>query len=944
MAPQTLLDIFNTHLSDRNSIFVFPSAVPAQFWARRLCELKQYPIALERFIAWDEFKEQCLSVHQSERRPANGLSRILFASFVLEANAREAKSGSPLFTELLPPSYASEYNPFINYISGILPSLKTIMEKSTVPSAEKDPYLQDLRTLFHRYSDFLSAHKLYEPDWVRSPFTDQGRRWILLFPDLADDWESYEAELQEQKSSVHIYTIQDIHIDEYTTADVSQSEHNEPLKTLNRSLLSFPSWREEIRYVANLLSYLVHNAILSIDDITLSIPNLEQYAEELRLECDLRSIPVSLRQGSAITDQSGGRLFSQLQTCYQSHWSYKSLKNLLTDRSLPWKDPDLIQQFLQFGLEYRCLSGYSEGGKEVDVWLDTFSHILDKKIGTPYPVYNLKQFYKQLKRDITDIVTAKSFDELRTKLILFAGNHLDRERMDPEADQVYARAMEELARLIATEQDLADCSTGKAFPLFLAHLKNTTYVHQSEIPGIAIYPYRVAAGIAPKLHIVMNATQDGISVMVDPAPFLREDRKRSLAFSSIDRSKAFIDAYGFSPVTIFTAPDRGFTGHTIPHQALTSKDRIRHLRGKEIPPLEDIYVMEETGSFIIENKRPFEVQHIAWGRSRQALRPYEKNKDFRKAPIDSEALRDALYKSLTTKKEPNHISPTDINQFITCPFQWLLTRGLKITEPQLEIETIGQKDIGILYHAILEAFFNSLKEKAGQRIRANEITSYKELIHNLIQEKILAQRNEEGAFQESVYEMLSERIQEHLFTYIDKEIPNLDACSVLGPEYPLRKQYPELGIYLAGTADLILMDTTGELIIVDYKTNNAPKKKDLVLDTNGMVSNVQMAAYITMAENQLKTTVGRASFYSIEQRSSIKVIDPAGPPKTNSVLPVIRADYEPVLTALNNTLTDMVQYLTTGQYPVAAPANRSVCTDCPIKAVCRINFSGGEKA
>jgi CRISPR/Cas system-associated exonuclease Cas4 (RecB family) len=166
----------------------------------------------------------------------------------------------------------------------------------------------------------------------------------------------------------------------------------------------------------------------------------------------------------------------------------------------------------------------------------------------------------------------------------------------------------------------------------------------------------------------------------------------------------------------------------------------------------------------------------------------------------------------------------------------------------------------------------------------------------------------------------------------------------LGPEYPLRKQYPELGIYLAGTADLILMDTTGELIIVDYKTNNAPKKKDLVLDTNGMVSNVQMAAYITMAENQLKTTVGRASFYSIEQRSSIKVIDPAGPPKTNSVLPVKRADYEPVLTALNNTLTDIVQYLTTGQYPVAAPANRSVCTDCPVKAVCRINFSGGEKA
>jgi len=944
MAPQTLLDIFKTHLSDRNTVFVFPSAVPAQFWARQLCETNREPIALERFIAWDEFKEQCLSAHQSERRPANSLSRILFASFLLEENAREAKAGSPLFTELLPPSYASEYNPFLSHVSSILPALKTIMEKSTVSGTAGDPYLQDLRTLFHRYSDFLANHKLYEPDWIRSPFTDRGRHWVLLFPDLADDWESYEAELRGQNSSVHIYTIQDIHIDEPIPADLNRSEQAEILKNLNRSLLSFPSWREEIRYVANLLSYLVHNAILGTEDIVLSIPSLENYAEELQLECALRSIPVSLRQGSAITDQSGGRIFSLLQACYQSHWSYRSLKNLLTDRSIPWKDPNLIQQLLRFGLEYRCLSGYSDGGKEVDVWLDTFNHILDEKLSTPFPVINLKQFYRQLKRDITDIVTAKSFEGLRTKLILFARNHLNREQMDSAADKVYARAMEELSLLIETEQYLADCSTEKAFPLFLAHIKNTTYVHQSEIPGISMYPYRVAAGIAPKLHIVMNATQDGISVMVDPVPFLREDRKRSLAFSSIDRSKAFIDAYGFSPVTIFTAPDRGFAGHTIPHQALTSKDSIKHLQGQNIPPLEDLYVIEDSGSSCLENKYPFKVQKIAWDRSRQANRPYDRKKDFRKSPIEAEILRESLYKNLTTKRDPHHISPTDINQFITCPFQWLLTRGLKITEPQLEIETIGQKDIGILYHAILEAFFNHIKDTPGKRIRANDIEQYKALMQNLIREKITEQRNEEGAFQESVYEMLSERIQEHLFDYIEKEIPLLDACSVLGPEYPLRKHYPELGIFLAGTADLVLMDNNGELIIVDYKTNNTPKKKDLVLDANGMVSNVQMAAYITMAENQLKATVGRARFYSIEQRTSIKVIDPAGPPKTNSKLPVVRDNYEPVLIALHKTLTNMVQYLKNGLYPVTNPANRGVCTDCPVKAVCRITFSGGDNA
>lgn len=978
MAKTTLQNIFNAYIDERRTVFVFPSAVPAQAWARKLCETSGKPLALERFIAWDEFKERTLSVRRTDERPANSLSRLMFASSMFEKNAREAQAGAPLFTELLPPAHASEYTAFINYVGSLLPSLKPLMEKaggqansqtSGQTDSQADPYLLDLKILYHSYADFLAAHRLYEPDWVRSPFQRDTARYVILFADLADDWEAYAAELS-RESSVIIYTVQDIQ------KDIIQIDENSPradaaapagtahpndaaatdtatkqlLEVLNNSLLRFTSAQEEIRFVANLLAHVVHHKILDPEDIAISIARLEDYAEELRLECRLRSLSLGIRQGTAITDQAGGRLFLHLQSCSQSRWSYQALKELLTDRALPWKNTEIIQKLLGFGLAYRCLTGYSEGGKEVDVWEKTFEHIQKGKTNCPYPVTDLSRFYRQLKRDITDIVNARTFQELQEKLIYFGSNHFDRNLIDAEVDRVYARAMEELSRLIETEAYLKDCTTDKAYSVFLAHLKTTTYVHQSEPGSIAVYPYRVAAGIAPKLHIVMNATQDSASILVDPAPFLREDRKRRLDFTAIDRSEAFISAYRIAPLCCFTAPDRGLRGHGIPHQAISSRKDIRVLGPENLPSVLDCYIIEEKKQGL-ENLSPFAVQQEAWRRSKalQGSLKAEQDRwktDIRRAPIGSAPLVEALYTNLTTSvnKNLNHISPTDINNFINCPFQWLLTRGLGIEELELEIETIGQKDIGILYHLILEEFFQSIAQSPGQRIRTNETEAYKGLILEIMKRKLEEQRNREGAFQESVYEMLAERIQEHLFAYLEQELPGLDSCAVLGPEYPLSLLYENLGIYLAGKADLILLDNEEKLVIVDFKTKNTPKPKDLYFNTDSLVTNLQMAAYIKMAEAQIGSPVGRAVFYSIEERKNTWVVHPAGPKTKRSQLPKPRPEYEAVLDYLDSVLANMVASLREGSFPVVDRAYRKICSQCPVKAVCRITFSGGDKA
>jgi len=52
----TIAETILQRLDDRSAYFVFPSAVPASFWAQRAAETTGKPVALERFIAWDDFK------------------------------------------------------------------------------------------------------------------------------------------------------------------------------------------------------------------------------------------------------------------------------------------------------------------------------------------------------------------------------------------------------------------------------------------------------------------------------------------------------------------------------------------------------------------------------------------------------------------------------------------------------------------------------------------------------------------------------------------------------------------------------------------------------------------------------------------------------------------------------------------------------------------------
>lgn len=919
-------------LADRAVRFVFPSAVPALFWAQDAAERSGEPVDVSRFVAWDDFKAATLSADRGDAAAAGGAARTLFAASLLEENAAAAAAGAPLLLELISPAHARTYGPFIPGLARMLPALDGVVRRSSEQAGLREPYFSDLAAIRERYGIFLERYRLYEPSWNRTPFRPSADRWVLLFPELAEDWQDYAAEL-EGRPEVRIIPLDRIAPPPFPAGTDPEKVAAVLGKAAGR-LTRFADAREEVRRLALTVRALLDEGGLGTEDIVLSVPDLEEYAERLAREFSLLDIPISLRRGRSLAEYPGGRLFAALAACRSERWSFRSLKELLLDGAYPWKERERITALMDFGLRYRCVSGYRDGGREVDVWEETF-----KRQGYG----ELSAFYGKLKRGILSVLSARSFADTRRKLLEFTTDFLVREEFAPEVDAIYSRSLKVLALLSETEERLAGLKVPSPYDLFLAALREERYVFREDAPGIAVYQYRVAAGIGPAVHLLPGMTQEAATVRSDGAPFLREDRKGRLGLEEKDLSEPFIRAYALSGAVVgFSAPDRTFSAHSVPHRTLSGPPFPPPLQADELPQAADPLEHERRAPRIegLRGTEPASTQRRG-RKAAEIIRAADRTADLRTNPLeDAEAAR-RLRTRLAERDGDRKLSPTDLNDFLACPFSWLLRRGLGIQDKQTEIETVDQRDLGTLYHRILERLFRRIAAEET-RFRADRLGRYLEFLEEELDAALAEGAAREGAFQESVYGMLRTRLSASLEAYLEKDAPLLDGCAILGAEHPLRRDYPEIGTALSGIADLVLRSNDGTLALVDFKTGLMPAAADLVGDEGEAPANLQMAAYIRMLEGEGSERVEQARFYSLDNRDYRRVVAAEGPKRSNSLLPLPRQEYQGAVDAVDAVLRSCASHLESGFYPVPPPAGRQVCASCAVTSVCRIVFSGGE--
>ncbi|MDR1324958.1 MAG: PD-(D/E)XK nuclease family protein [Treponema sp.] len=987
-----ILDYIAGALEDRRARFVFPFAIPAEFWAREAALAAGRPLDPGRFMAWDKFKEHALSIKQTGRREINRAVRTLFASSLLRENHREFQKGKALLRDYINPDYAnSSYSSFIGSLARLLPMLDRVLRRPEIAEIRDDAYFNDLKLIHERYARFLAEHNLYEPSWNRASFNAFDEKWLLFYPELAEDWDEYEEELlrlaKDAGETVRIIPLSAI---DAPSCENAQGEAvRAVIGSYARKHIAFTFSADEYRCLALLTRRLLDEARLSYEDIVISFAG-GAHPERLIQEFSLYDIPIDPRQGKFLVEYPAGRIFTALSACPAQKWSFRSLKNLLLDKAFPWKDKEWIDLLIDFGLQYRCLSGFHEGYHDIDVWEQTFDRHIQRGF-LDQPVFKISSFYGQLKKDINALVNATSFEDLRTAWHMFSRNHFDKTALAPDTDKLFARSMRALDALIEIEKQFPGLSTGsaetsgdekaaggRAFPIFLSYIQEEPYVFQSDTRGVALYDYRVAAGIGPAVHFIINMNQEDATVVyATGASFLREDRKRLLKIPDRDLSASFIHAYAISGgFPVFTVSSQTFSGSVIPHRRLYELDgRLVYPKDVLLPEnpydIEAKLVLNDGGVWYAPLDAPplvSEIQKRGW-QARQTLLCPPLGVDLRYTPMNDvalrEALRERLGKQMLFRRIKRHIpiddentgeavrdlrlSPTDLNEYQVCPFKWLMERGLLIEPKQTEIETIGQRNIGTLYHRIIEAIFKRIQEHGDGRFHSALIADeYQTYIIEEVRIAIAEAQMNEGAFQESVYDMLRPRIMAAINDYLVRA--DIDGAKVLGAEIPLRREYPPSETALSGKTDLVLQDSAGDLLVMDFKTASLPLAAALIATDDAdtaIPQDVQMAAYINMIEhihNAADTSdtndappplVTRARFYSIDNRKFCDVVDEKGG-KGKYHLPRTPEEYQREKDGVNALFAQVSDTVKQGAYQVTK--DRSNCGACTVSSVCRHAF------
>jgi len=133
-----ILSVLIRELPNQSSRFVFPSEAASSLWAQKICGLAAIrSVALNRFLAWDRFKERIIRAEVQDREPVTAIIRKLFAQALVRKNAeamRKAKAGTD--TSKTPPAGHEGESTTPHLVAGYEPTCKPVLPfRSLIPPA-----------------------------------------------------------------------------------------------------------------------------------------------------------------------------------------------------------------------------------------------------------------------------------------------------------------------------------------------------------------------------------------------------------------------------------------------------------------------------------------------------------------------------------------------------------------------------------------------------------------------------------------------------------------------------------------------------------------------------------------------------------------------------------------------------------------------------------------
>jgi hypothetical protein len=899
-------------LPDPLSRFVFPSQIAAESIAAAVLSASgRRALPARRFVGWDAFKSELFEGDQ-DGRPSSKAIRSIFARLLAADNAQ-----TPFLRSVVPPEAAASSARWASSIASALPALRSVPEGP-------GELLEDWREIRRRYAAFMESAGLYEASWLGRKAGATAFHWVLFYPDLTEDWDDYKDAVRE------IDGITIIGAEGLDSAPVPAARFGTIVEEARAVLLRI---RDEIA------------AGTDPAGIAISIASPETSLPILEREAAVAGVALDSREGSPLSESSGGRLVADLIGLSRSRMSFESLRRLLLDRSRPWIDGGTARRLIELGIRHHIVAPLPDGP---DVW--------ESSIGADT---ELRRLYRGLRTSASRIADATGFRALKLAFEAFKMAFIDGSLWSPRQD-------DEIARCIAVldELDSAAVTAGVdtrilpgAADAYLEALNGTSYLPVSGQAGIPVYRFPVAAGAYPDLHFVMNLAEGDAASASRPLAYMRADEREKAGAADRDLSLDLIRLLSGSGRRVYPSyAEDGPDGVRPPHPAIAPGDPaligLPYEREHWLPNLEagDEAFPAQVACAKAALRTVFGPESASWSTGTPD------------SPRSMNAGQTLEVRTRLMHEGVLGLSVTSMEGYSSCAFRRIFTGHLGTAAVDSGLSFIDARLIGQVYHDAFERLFRPLAEgrqkvlalgdapgdvagedaddvAAGMGVRpgAEEILS-------AIRDAMADTFNTLGRMAGTLVATAAPVLEKHFTSAALELVRVLDGLiPVMVDTEELYAPLTTVEAKLHGRPDLVCVaeSTPGSVpraVIVDYKKSRVPRIEELAPDEDGRIAAIQIPVYTQLLKAAGFEPVS-AWYVSIEgygdrDKRLLLVYGPDGKP-------AIPADKLGLVEgAVESAAREAARIINNGEVFVPARQDfKAVCNRCDLKPVCRVHYT-----
>lgn len=924
-----------TYGRDLQNVFVFPSRIASRLWFQKSLSITGLgTVPSENYMSWDGFKESCLVSKAAFLSPVSNTVRRIFAQYISRLNSEKAKDGESLFKFLIPQDYAETGTVFSEWIAGILPQLDHFEKRYADKGSDflEDDEMKDYLVLKNEYTDFLKKNSLFEPSWVSSEFYSYQKKYIIIYPELMEDFSEHAELLSRQEEIGYI-----------------------PCPKFNQkeNLIDvYKNSRSELKNTALQIEKLLSEGVRA-DEIAVSVPDIENYAAYIKREFYLRGIPAEFRSGFKLGLEQAGKLFSLIYDCVQNNFAFEFMKPIVLNKHIPWKDREGAEALIDYGVKNNCAVSWKENKEDTvykNIWIESF------KIN--YEIDEIEVEQKKKARDwfysfyyaVNRICESKTFADLQKNYFLFRKELIDENLFSEKDNAILSRCISCLQELLYLEDKFEAYMPCDRFKFFISELDKAIYVPQNTGLAVSLFPYRVAAATPFSYHFVLNCSQDHTNIIYNKLSFLRKDKREALGVFETDASSYFFEAYTESPNTVFSFSPHTFNSYLIINNIfeISEDEEIKNVEriNKKIKELKsyDSFLFdypEKKEDYSEKTSAIYKIQKNAVS----TFSTLKRKKDFSYLQNSYDKISEELnsYMDENLFKEGSlKLSQTDLKIFTECPVSWFLEKVLSVFSENYDAGIFDARNIGNLSHNVLEVLYKEIGS-TDKYFNSKNLDNYIErasLIFDDLAEKSIDFR---GALAKPFIQSLKKRVMEAVNFVLESDASLLDGYAPKWVEEWIEIEND--GILYRGKIDRASFpqdERSG--VIIDYKTNNMPayssygKKNSSVEEIE--LTDFQIPMYIFLAESKLNQKIEHAWFLSFVQQKINKVVnDNEAIPVTRSGSERTREDFQSSIDAFINEAERFAELVKNQDFTKPSSVSFETCSTCGFKHICRTAYS-----